>query len=130
VDYNETNIDLAYVQTLAPKSPEPVVLVVNADDAVGRRLAFEILGSATMHEIDDDYRRRPRAATTILGLESQEAVGTVLSFCFPDATKDLDQPLPAGHFRVVVVDGGRITCRSRPIPKFRVGADGTLHIGR
>jgi hypothetical protein len=54
----------------------------------------------------------------------------LLSFYFPHALTEFDQPLPAGHFRVVVVDGGGITCRSRPIPKFRVGTDGILHIGR
>jgi hypothetical protein len=126
VDYNETLIDVAYVRALSPESPAPVVLVINADDDVGRRLAFDVLGSATVHEIDHDYRHRPRAATTILGVPSQEAVGAILSFQFPDAERDLDQPLPAGHFRVVVVDGGRIICRSRPIREFRIGADKSI----
>jgi hypothetical protein len=120
----------AAVQALSPESPEPVVLVINADEPIVRRVALDALGSTTLHEIDRDYRDRPRAATAVLGVPGQEGASTILSFYFPDALTELDQPLPAGHFRVVVVDGGGITCRSRPIPKFRVGADGTLHIGR
>jgi hypothetical protein len=130
VDYNETLIDTAYVRTLSPEDPDPVVLVINADDEVGRRLAFDVLGSDTVREIDHDYRHRPRAATTILGVQSQQAVGAILSFQFPDAERDLEQPLPAGHFRVVVVDGGGIICRSRPIPEFRITADKTIRFNR
>jgi hypothetical protein len=119
VDYNETLVDTAYVQALSPESPRPVVLVINADTEAGYRLACEVIGSATVHEIADDYRHRPRAATVFLGVPSQEKAGTILSFQFPDAIMDLDQPLPAGHFRVVVVDGGGMICRSRPIREFR-----------
>lgn len=126
VDYSEMLIDTAYVRTLSPEDPDPVVLVINVDDEAGRRLGLDVLGSATVREIDHDYRHQPRAATTILGVPSQEAVGAILSFQFPDAIKDLDQPLPAGHFRVVVVDGGRIICRSRPIRAFRIGADNSI----
>jgi hypothetical protein len=126
VDYNETLVGTAYVQALSPESPRPVVLVINADNEAGYRLACEVIGSATVHEIADDYRHRRRAATMILGVPSQEAVGTILSYQFPDAITDLDQPLPTGHFRVAVVDGGGMICRSQPIPEFQIATDKTM----
>jgi hypothetical protein len=126
LNYDGQLIDVTYVKTLSPRSPEPVVLVINADDEVGNRLACEILGPERVQEIAADYRGRPNAATIQLGVEESQGAAAMLSFQFPNAKADLDQPLPAGHYRVVIVDGGVMTCRSRPIPKFEITPDNTL----
>lgn len=128
MDYDGRLIDTTYAKTITRTSPEPVVLVINADDEVGYRLACEVVGPERVREVADDYRHLPRATTLTLGVESQEGAAAILGFLFQEAKVDLDQPLPPDSFRVVIVDGGGMTCRSRSIPKFEITEDDILQL--
>jgi hypothetical protein len=113
-------LDAAFAKTVSPTSPEPAVFVINADDEVGGKLGREMLGRELVAEIAEDFRHKPYATSLTLGIASVEGAVAILSFCFESAAADLEAPLPPGHYRLVIVDRGGLTCRSRPIPRFEI----------
>ena len=119
---------MIFAKTVAPTSPEPVVFLINADDEVGGKLGCEMIGRELVAEIAGDFRHTPYATSLTLGVESVEGAVAILSFCFENAATDLGTPPPAGHYRLVIVDRGGITCRSRPIPRFEITEENTIHL--
>jgi hypothetical protein len=120
-------LDATFAKTVTPTSPEPVVFLINADDEVGGKLGREMLGSEIVEEIVEDFRHTPHATTLTLGAESVKGAAAILSFWFENAAADLETPLPPGHYRLVIVDRGGLTCRSRPIPRFEITGENTIH---
>jgi hypothetical protein len=116
LDLDGLKVDVAYVRTVSAKSPEPVVLLINLDDEIGGKLGRQILGSQEVAETIKESRNSPYAPSLTLGIDSDKDATSILHFVFENAPKALETPVPAGHYRVVIVDGGEMMCRSRPVP--------------
>jgi hypothetical protein len=119
-------IDAAFKQAVSPKSPEPAVLVINADDELGGKLGREIVGARIVADVAEDFRHTHYATTLNLGVGSAESAGDILSDYFENAAADLKTPMPPEHYRVVVVDHGEMTCLFRPIPRYEIVVENNI----
>jgi hypothetical protein len=116
LNFSAVELDVAYERTVSAKTPDPVVFVINLDDEIGAKLARETFGSETVAEIRTDYRHGPEAPRLTFASECVEDASAILGFHFENCAKVLETPIPPGHFRVIVIDRGGVTCHPRPIP--------------
>jgi hypothetical protein len=128
LQFDGGTLDVIFAKTVSPTSPAPVVFLINADDEVGGKLGREMLGRELVAEIAEDFRHTPYATSLTLGVESVEGAVAILSFSFENASADLETPLPPGHYRLVIVDRGGMACRSRPIPRYEITGENTIHL--
>ena len=115
LNFSAIELDVAYEKTATARHPEPVVFVINLDDEIGGNLGREVCGSDQVAEIKSDFRQRPEAPRMTFAVESAEDALVILSSHFEDATL-LEAPIPPGHYRVVVIDRGGVTCHPCPVP--------------
>ncbi len=116
LNFSAVELDAAYETSARAGGPEPVVFVVNLDDAIGGKLADQFSAPEHIAKLKNEYRHSPEAPRLTFAVDRFQDALAILTCNVENAAQILETPIPPDHFRVIVIDRGGVTCHPRPIP--------------